>query len=567
MALSTPYHAGEIAAQNKAGTRGAAAELAAVMAKALNFSSNHDEFLAARNFSVLTSVDTVHGSVMVTPLFGKIGDLNAVSENEIVVSRDCIPVGDILNSRPSGTPLSLLAIDLHQRRRLRINGLAKSSNDGSDTSLIFEVREFSPNCPKYINQRKIVFDSQGADPINALAIREERSSLSESDQAFVNAMDTLWIGSYAPGVGADTNHRGGKPGFIRVTSPTTIEWPEYRGNGMFFTSGNLEVNDNAGVTLIDFNTGSYIQMTGRAEVDWQHDGSYEGATRVIRYQIDNLVRIDHATTHRWQRLDYSPYNPIIAGTQNTIEPGAGEFPTTVTLAKVVEETENVKTFRFLADRQIQFLPGQYATFDFSDVPGGSKSEIRTWTLSETPNSIKGDNTLDITVKRVPGGLVSNWLHDHADIGMKVTLNGIQGDMTAVHLDENGTKATVPGNLLLLSAGIGITPVIAIVRGLGAFVLQDQTSITMIHVERYASDLLFQDEIARRAESYQDFTYTNVITSEAGRLSKDKLATLVSNAPLQHVYLCGPVQFMHAMTENLVDMGVAPGNIFTENFDF
>ena len=65
MKSATPYHAGEIAAQNKAGTRGAAAELAAVMTDSLNFSSNHDEFLAARKFSVLTSVDSVSGDVWV----------------------------------------------------------------------------------------------------------------------------------------------------------------------------------------------------------------------------------------------------------------------------------------------------------------------------------------------------------------------------------------------------------------------------------------------------------------------------------------------------------------------
>ena len=567
MTPSTPYHAGEIAAQNKAGTRGAAAELAAVMTDSLNFSSNHDEFLAARTFSVLTSVDIVSGNIWVTPLFGKDGDLDAVSENEIIVSSDCIPVGDVLNDCPADTPLSLLAIDLYQRRRLRINGVAKSSNNRSDTNLVFGVKEYSPNCPKYINQREIVPDSQGAAPINTLAIREERNSLSESDQEFVHAMDTLWIGSYAPGVGADTNHRGGKPGFIRVTSPTTIEWPEYRGNGMFFTSGNLEVNDRAGVTLIDFDTGSLIQMTGRAEVDWQHDGSYEGATRVIRFQIEAVVRVDQATTHRWQRLDYSPYNPVVAGTQRTDEHGVNDFPSVVTLAKIVEETENVKTFRFLADRQIQYLPGQYASFDFKDIPGGSKSEIRTWTLSETPNSIKGDNTLDITVKRVANGLVTNWLHDHAELGMEVNLNGVQGDLTAVRLDSENSSASVPENLLLLSAGIGITPNMAIVRGLGAFVLQDQTNITMIHVERHTSGLLFQSEITRRAESYPNFTYTNVITSEEGRLSKDKLDTLLADAPQQHAYICGPAGFMQDMTEYLVALGVAPGNIYTESFDF
>ena len=86
MVSTTPYHAGEIAAQNRAGTRGAAAELAVVMTDALNFSSNHDEYLAELNFSVLTSVDTVSGDVWVTPLFGKNSDLSAVSENEIVIS-------------------------------------------------------------------------------------------------------------------------------------------------------------------------------------------------------------------------------------------------------------------------------------------------------------------------------------------------------------------------------------------------------------------------------------------------------------------------------------------------
>ena len=149
MVPPTPYHAGEIAAQNKAGTRGAAAELAAVMTETLNFSSNHDEFLAARNFSVLTSVDPVNGTVRVTPLFGKNGDLNAISEKQIVISRDCIPVGDTLNNCTPDTPLSLLAIDLNQRRRLRINGVAHSSNDDSNTGLVLEVRELSPNCLLY----------------------------------------------------------------------------------------------------------------------------------------------------------------------------------------------------------------------------------------------------------------------------------------------------------------------------------------------------------------------------------------------------------------------------------
>ncbi len=561
------YHAGELAAQDKAGTRGAAAELAVAKSHSLNFSSNHDAFLANQTFAVLTSVESVTGSVWVTPLFGKAGDLKAITENEIIISRNCIPVGDVINKTQAGTPLSLLGIDLEKRSRHRINGVAIASQDGLVSNINFGVREYSPNCPKYINRRKFIRNSNDADPINATAIREERTSLSGSDQAFVAAVDTLWIGSHAPGVGADTNHRGGQPGFIRVTSPSSIEWPEYRGNGMFFTSGNLEVNDKAGVTLVDFETGSIIQMTGRAMVDWQHDGSYEGAARVMKFRIERLVRIDQVTTHRWKRLDYSPYNPSIAGAESSGGSTASGFPTVVTLAKVVEESAMVKTFRFVATRPIQFLPGQYATFEFVDIPGGSKSEIRTWTLSETPNSIKGDNTLDITVKRVPNGLITNWLHDQADVGLEIKLKGVQGDMTPVQLGLQSAEATVPDHLLLLSGGIGITPNMAIVRGLGAFELQDQTNITMIHVERHEADLLFQNEIARRVRNYPNFKYTNIITSQEARLSKDKLATLVDDASLQHAYICGPTLFMADMTEHLVALGVPPENIITESFEF
>ncbi|MFA0724878.1 FAD-binding oxidoreductase, partial [Vibrio sp. 10N.222.49.E5] len=90
-----------------------------------------------------------------------------------------------------------------------------------------------------------------------------------------------------------------------------------------------------------------------------------------------------------------------------------------------------------------FLPGQYATFEFSNIPDGEPLEVRTWTLSETPNSINGDNTLDITVKRVPNGLLTNWLHDHAELGMQVKLLGVQGEMTAIRLDIETQKPVVP----------------------------------------------------------------------------------------------------------------------------
>ncbi|CAB9521473.1 monooxygenase, ferredoxin reductase component [Seminavis robusta] len=566
--FTASFHAGELSAQEKAGTRGVAAELLPGKTGALNFSKNHDAFLAAQSFAVVSIVQN-GGHVWVTPLFGKAGDITAVSESEIVISPNSIPKNDILHSvlaspDNNNTPLSMLGIDLVKRIRHRINGASVSSTDNVD--LHFQVKEYSPNCPKYINRRQIIPSDT---PINDAAVRQERVELTPSDREFVQSMDTLWIGSYAPNVGADANHRGGRPGFIRVASNNTIEWPEYRGNGMFYTSGNLEVNDRAGVTLVDFETGSMIQMTGRATVGWHHNNAannYEGATRLMKFQIERLVRTDYATNHRWKLLDYSPYNPAISGSDNN----AGDDNTNssiVTLAKIVSESRNVKTFRWVAQRNIVFLPGQYATFEFDKVPGGSASEVRTWTLSETPNSIKGDNTLDITVKR--NGLVTNWLHDHAEVGLQVKLNGMQGDMTAVTFDSQTQKPVIPKHLLLMSAGIGITPNLAMVRGVGAFELQDDTSITMIHVERNEADLVSQGELNRRARNYPSFSYTNVISSKEGRLTRERLGKLLPEATMgfQEAYICGPESFMSDMTEHLVAMGVPAGNIHTESFDF
>ena len=120
------------------------------MKDSLSFSSNHGAFLAASNFSVVTSVDAATGNVWVTPLFGKSRDLNAVSENFILISHSCIPVGDILKQCQPGTPLSLLAIDLDKRQRHRINGVATAPSEYAATNLAFAVNEYSPNCPKYM---------------------------------------------------------------------------------------------------------------------------------------------------------------------------------------------------------------------------------------------------------------------------------------------------------------------------------------------------------------------------------------------------------------------------------
>lgn len=575
---TSSFHKGELQAQDRAGTRGVALELSAGFGEKLSFARNHDAWLASQVFSVVASVH--NSETWVTPVFGRPGFLTAPSEEEIHIRTESImPQDPLLKALAEGDmPLSMLGIDLLKRTRHRINGKSVTASADDDNVLRFQVLEYSPNCPKYLNRREVHVSKE--DAVVQDAHRVTGTVLTDDDTDMISRMDTLFIGTSYNGA-ADVNHRGGKPGFVRRISPTRIQWPEYRGNGTFFTSGNLEVNPSAGVSFLDFdnNTGDVLQLSGTAVVDWSHDGSMEGATRTITFDIEQVIRTFGATTHRWKLLDYSPYNPAVVVNGGSGEAVKSSFPVPVVLAKIVQESPVVKTFRWLAPRNIPFLPGQYATFEFPAIPGSSESShIRTWTLSETPNSIRGDNTLDVSVKLKEGGLISTWLHNsnHAVVGeTTVQLHGVQGEMTPIiTIDDQSDVAKpamihAPKHLLLLSAGIGITPSLSIVRGLGAFELQNDTTITMIHVERHRTELPFQGELERRARNYKNFTMTNIITAQEGRLTKERLKELMpaEEASLQEAYICGPGKFMSDMTEHLVEFGVPAAKINIEAFDF
>jgi predicted pyridoxine 5'-phosphate oxidase superfamily flavin-nucleotide-binding protein len=111
--------------------------------------------------------------------------------------------------------------------------------------------------------------------------------------------------------GLDCSHRGGNPGFVRATGPDTITFPDYAGNNMFQTLGNLELDSRAGLLFIDFETGSTLQLTGRATVHWDKERltSWPGAQRVIEFQLERIQETAQALPLRWRLLDYSPFNP------------------------------------------------------------------------------------------------------------------------------------------------------------------------------------------------------------------------------------------------------------------
>jgi len=135
--------------------------------------------------------------------------------------------------------------------------------------------------------------------------------------SLIKASDTFFIASYvqdgsgAPYEGVDVNHRGGAPGFVRVDSPAQITVPDYRGNNLFNTFGNLLLNPDAGVLFIDFETGDQLHLHGQASLieDSEQAAVFPGAIRLLQIQIKHVTFTKAATQLRWRFIETSPFNP------------------------------------------------------------------------------------------------------------------------------------------------------------------------------------------------------------------------------------------------------------------
>ena len=93
-----------------------------------------------------------------------------------------------------------------------------------------------------------------------------------------------------------------------IFSRRSLTWPDFSGNSHFNTLGNLLLNPRAGLLFVDFETGDLLALTGRAEIIW--DGpeveSFDGALRLVRFTLDELVRLTDSLPIRWEFGGYSP---------------------------------------------------------------------------------------------------------------------------------------------------------------------------------------------------------------------------------------------------------------------
>jgi predicted pyridoxine 5'-phosphate oxidase superfamily flavin-nucleotide-binding protein len=163
---------------------------------------------------------------------------------------------------------------------VRVNGIL--TNVGDD-GLVVSADQAYGNCPKYIHSRRL-------EHVHSPGVSVQQSSaLGAAHVGLITHADTFFLGTVHPTRGADASHRGGPPGFVHVDGDR-LWWPDYPGNNMFNSLGNLAVDPSAALLFIDFDTGATLYVSGKASVEWVTPGDMNGGTgRRVSLAVESLV--------------------------------------------------------------------------------------------------------------------------------------------------------------------------------------------------------------------------------------------------------------------------------------
>src|SRR5712675_1568849 len=305
---TSPFHAGEQTIQSLAGVRDRMERKGRAVIR--NYMpEQHRAFFSALPFMVVGLADQ-NGHPWATTLSGPLGFMSSVDENLLII-KAWLDSGDPLDSCiRDGAPVGGLGIEFSTRRRNRINGRIEKCITGEGFSI--RVQQSFGNCPKYIQARN------ARSRLYSKPVPESRmaSHLGDSEAAFIAEADTFFIASRSAQLdqvdsaqGLDVSHRGGLPGFVRVISRTELCFPDFSGNLLFNTLGNLEADARAGLLFIDFRSGGMLHIIGRARICWDVPETMRsaGIERLIFLDIQCVLNRDHAFPHSFDFVSYSPH--------------------------------------------------------------------------------------------------------------------------------------------------------------------------------------------------------------------------------------------------------------------
>lgn len=306
MSDSLPFHEGELEIQERAGQQAEAESNSAMIADKLYAGALN--FIRQQQMAVLSTRDT-EGHRWASIVFGFKGFLEPNGRESLYMAlpeaeRD--PNDPLWENLQSDSRLGLLLIELANRRRLRINGDARVT--GSE--IILDVTQSFPNCPKYITKREVHVELVEVPDVKPKV--SEGTDLPAHLQKVIAATDILFLATGHAQRGNDASHRGGRPGFLQVLNKNTLHLPDYPGNGLFNSLGNVVRDPNVGLLLPDFEHGRQLQLTATAEILWDQadpEGKTGGTNRFVEFTINRWLERPLPARLKSSVVSYSPYNP------------------------------------------------------------------------------------------------------------------------------------------------------------------------------------------------------------------------------------------------------------------
>lgn len=239
---------------------------------------------------------------------------------------------------------------------------------------------------------------------------------------------------------------------------------------------------------------------------------------------------------------------------------------TLQIENIHLETEDTISVSFKIPQELktdyQFKAGQYLTL--KAIINGEDVR-RSYSICKSPV----ENELRVAIKKVENGLFSNWAFDNLKVNMDLEVMTPTGHFT---FEPNPTNSN---SYLLIAAGSGITPVIAIAKSI--LLNEPNSFVNLIYGNKGFSSIIFREEIEGLKNKFLDkFRVIHVLSRESlgnqlqkGRIDKDKITkihkALLANENLSAVYICGPESMILSSKEALTECNVSEKNIHFELF--
>lgn len=516
-------------------------------------------FIGQQNMLVVSSLDN-QGNVWVSILMGKTGFISAPDTTSLlldttqIISQRFDPLWKNIETNPK---VGLLAIELSTRRRYRVNGSIRAMND---THFSIAVEQAYPNCPKYIQRRNLnITDTMTR---QNLPQSLKGSALTIEHIELIKNADSLFVGSAsytanektrtddnsintANEPSCDASHRGGLPGFVEIIDGKRLRIPDYQGNSLFNTLGNIQTYPKAGVVFIDFERGYLLQVSGAAKILWNQTDPHNktgGTQRFWELTVEVWQQSKLPTELSWDFFDYSPHNP--KETPVEIQPVEN---LSLKVSRIGQKSETIKQYRLVADDGgilPAFEPGSHLPISVT-LPDGQKIERYYSILS----SHHDNRYYEIAVQREEQGRGgSKFIHQHFTTNTLITAKPPRNEFPL---------SPIRKHTILIAGGIGITPILSMLRAL----VENHASFEIHYTARTQADLAFSEEVTSLAGEKAQVYFSK--GKKAKRL--DLESVMKQRDSDTHIFLCGPVRMIEAVRDLGDTLNYDPGQIHFESF--